>query len=142
MTEASRSVVVDVPPEQFYEVVTDFQHYPEFVKELSDVRIDSEGDNEWTITFSVSLIKKFEYTLNLKGVPGKSVKWSLAKKGFMKKNDGSWSLTDLGDGRTEATYAVDVNMGMLAPKSVVNMLVASNFPTMLKAFKERAEKGA
>lgn len=139
MTQASRSIVIDVEPEVIYDVIVDFKNYPAFVKEVKEVRMNDEGENEWTATFYISVIKRLDYTLHLIGDRPKTVTWSLAKKGFMKKNNGSWVLKDLGKGRTEATYTADVDLGLLAPKSIVNMLVSSNFPTMLKAFKKQAE---
>lgn len=139
MTRASRSIVIDVEPEVLYDIIVDFRKYPEFVKEVTKVRIDSESENQWTATFFISMIKKLDYSLVLIGERPLSVTWSLAKKGFMKKNDGAWALKDLGDGKTEATYSAEIDLGLLAPKSIVNMLMSSNFPTMLSAFKKRAE---
>ena len=139
MTKASRSIVIDVDPGFFYDLVCDFEKYPEFVKDMKDVRIDKQGDNEWTVTFFVNIIKKVEYTLNLKGDPGKSLMWNLAKKGFMKRNDGGWRINDLGNGQIEAFYDVEVDLGLLAPKSIINMLISTTFPAMLKSFKKRAE---
>jgi len=139
MALASSSIIIDVEPSKLFDVITDFEKYPEFLKEVSDIKMVDQGENQWTVTFYVSIIKKVDYTLKLKGDPGKSVTWSLAKKGFMKQNDGSWQLKDLGNGKTKATYTTEVNLGLLAPKSVVNMLVSTSFPAMLKAFKKRAE---
>ncbi len=139
MAQAKSSIVINVSPDVFYDVIIDFEKYPQFIKDMKEIRIDKAGDNEWTITFFVKIIKQVEYTLNLKGVPGEKLTWSLAKKGFMKANDGGWRLEKTGDNQTEATYTVDVDLGMFTPKSVVNMLISTSFPAMLKNFKEYAE---
>ena len=58
----------------------------------------------------------------------------------MRSNVGGWALRDLGDGRTEATYDVDVvPKGLWVPKSIVNMLTNKSLPSTLEAFKKRAE---
>jgi len=139
MAKASRSITIDVDPEFFYSIVVDFDKYPEFVKDLKKVKILKQSDNEWTVQFQIHIIKKMDYTLNLKGEPGKHLRWSLAKKGFMKRNDGAWDLKEIGENKIEATYSAEVDLGLLAPKSIVNMLLSTNFPNMLKAFKARAE---
>lgn len=139
MAQANRSIVIDVDPDFFYDIICDFMSYPEFIDEVHDTRIEKEGKDEWTVTTFVKIIKKIDYTLNLKGVRGKSLTWSLAKKGFMKKNDGSWTLKDLGNNQIEATYSAEIDLGLLAPKTIVNAVMSTNFPTMLKAFKKRAE---
>ena len=139
MTQARRSIVIDVEPKVLYDIIVDFEKYPEFQSDLTNVKIDAHNGNEWTVTFTLHIIKKFDYVLHLKGKPYESVTWSLAKKGFMKKNDGGWELKDLGNGQTEATYFLEVDLGLLAPKGIVNMLLSTNFPKMLQSFKERAE---
>jgi len=138
MAKASRSVVIDASPELCYQVVTDLAKYPEFVDELKAVKILSEQENKMRAEFTAKVIKEIKYTLDLTGEPGKVWKWTLVK-GFMKKNDGLWLFKDLGDGRTEATYEVDVEFGLLVPSSVVKMLNEVNLPKMLNAFKKRIE---
>ena len=139
MASAERSIIVDVTPEKFYEVITDFSKYPNFLKEVKKIEVLDKGENTWKVLNGINLIKSIEYTLDFVGEPGKSLKWKLADKGFMKKNDGAWTLKDLGDGRTEATYTLDIELGIFAPKAIVNKVMEVNFPSMLKAFKKQAE---
>jgi hypothetical protein len=57
----------------------------------------------------------------------------------MKDNKGSWVLEPEGEGRTKVTYSVDVTVGPLVPKSILNALVDQSLPKMLEALKRRAE---
>jgi hypothetical protein len=57
----------------------------------------------------------------------------------MKDNKGGWVLEDLGNGTTKATYTVDVTLGALVPKTIVNALVDTSLPKLLENFKKRAE---
>ena len=58
----------------------------------------------------------------------------------MKSNVGGWTLKDLGDGRTEATYSLNVTVkGIFVPSSIVHKLTEGTLPTTLENFKRRAE---
>ena len=139
MAVARRSVEVDVPPKKFYQVVVDFENYPEFVNGVYSVICLKESAMNPQVQFEIKLIKKVSYILDFDNVPGKSVRWTLAKKGFFKKNDGSWELEPLDKGkRTRATYTVDIEMG-LVPGSILKTITEVNFPKMLGEFKKRAE---
>jgi len=139
MPKTERNIIINAPPEKCYQVIADIDRYPEFVTETKGVKIiKRESKDKVQAEFTVKVIKEVSYTLNLWGVPGKSWQWTLVK-GFMKKNDGAWFLKDLGKGRTEATYAVDVEFGMLVPSSIVKMLQENQLPKMLETFKKRIE---
>ena len=58
----------------------------------------------------------------------------------MRDNRGSWTLEPLPDGKTRATYTIEVGVGPLVPRSIVNALVDQSLPKMLEAFKKRSEK--
>ena len=44
-----------------------------------------------------------------------------------------------GEGKTKGTYTVEMALGALVPKTIVNALVDTSLPKMLEAFKRRAE---
>ena len=140
MAGATRSVIVNVTPEQFYSVVADFESYPEFCADVHAIRVTSRDGDKARVVFTIKVVKSIEYTLDLVGVPGKSLKWTLHQSKWFKHNDGGWDIKDLGDGRCEATYGVDVGLGVFVPKAITKTLVQTTFPAMLKQFKARAEK--
>ena len=145
MPSASRSVVANVPAEHFFDVVTDFESYPEFIPETVAVEIVKKGkkgkDGKKTddVKFSIKVIKKIDYTLRLTSdAEDLTVEWELVDGPF-KSNNGSWEIKGAGKGKTEATYTIDITMGFLVPQSITNMLVGSSLPKMLDQMKERAE---
>jgi ribosome-associated toxin RatA of RatAB toxin-antitoxin module len=139
MPKTERTIIINAPPEKCYEVIVDLERYPDFVTETKGVKIiKREGKNKVQAEFTVKVIKEVSYTLDLWGVPNKSWDWKLVK-GFMKKNNGGWRLKDLGQGRTEATYNVDVEFGLLVPSAVIKMLQENQLPKMLETFKKRIE---
>ncbi|MEZ4467163.1 MAG: SRPBCC family protein, partial [bacterium] len=93
MAEATHSVVIDAPPEAVYRLVTDFESYPSFVPNQVGARILSSGSADaWQVEFELSVARKLRYTLDLTGVPGRSVRWTLVAGDMMEQNVGGWTL--------------------------------------------------
>ncbi|MCZ7586294.1 MAG: SRPBCC family protein [Deltaproteobacteria bacterium] len=138
MPRAERSIEFNASPQDCYAIIKDVAKYPEFVGDLKAVRVLDQKGERLKAEFTVTIVKEVKYTLELWGTPGKSFEWTLVE-GFMKKNNGLWTLVDLGDGRTRATYAVELELPMLVPKTVVKVLLEQSFPKMLQQFKERIE---
>lgn len=139
MAKATESIEINASPKTCYDVITDYVNYPKFLKETTKVVVDETKGNTFVVTFTLDLIKKFSYTLKITGKPPGSVKWSFVKGEIMKSNDGEWTLKEVEKGVTLATYSVDVNLGLFVPGAISKMLIGSNLPTMLKAFKKRIE---
>lgn len=139
MPEVQESIEINASPEECYKVIWDFAKYPEFLDSVDATKVKKKKGNTCEVEFSVSVIKTVNYTVKAKGVPGESVEWQLVAGDFFKKNDGHWDLEELEDGVTLATYTLDVDMRMFVPKTVTKMLIGSNLPGMLQAFKERIE---
>ena len=139
-TKASRKIVINTSPEKLFQVITDYEKYPQFLKEVSNIEILSTTGNTVRARYTVNFIKKVQYILELTAQTNQSVEWSLVESGMMKVNNGSWHLRDLGNGSTEATYSVEVvPKGLFVPKKIVSMLTDGSLPATLKAFKARAE---
>jgi len=139
MAGASQSIIIKATPKQCLDVISDYESYPEFLKEVSEVSVGKKSGNTIEVTFYLELIKKFSYTLKMVTKAPTEVTWTFVKGEVMKDNKGSWLLEDLGDGTTEATYTIDVSLGLLVPGAISKMLIGSNLPSMLKSFKERIE---
>ena len=100
----------------------------------------SINGNTVEVRFTLNLIKRVQYTLKLTGTPNTALDWTLVESSIMKSNIGGWKLKDLGDGRTEATYSVDVVPSTrLIPRRVISMLTEQSLPATLGAFKKRIE---
>lgn len=139
MPQAKRTEVWDAPIEKIYEVITDYKSYPQFVDGCSSVDILSQTDTEARVEFGLNLIKKFKYILVLKQTKPTEISWSLESGDIFKKNEGAWKFKDLGDGRTEVDYGLEVEIKGFAPKTLVNSLTEKNLPAMLKSYHERCK---
>lgn len=138
MASVEETIEVKASVKDCLAVITDYEAYPDFLKETKEVIVGKKSGKTCEVTFHIEVIKKISYTLKMtEGAKG--ITWTFVKGDMMKDNKGSWKLEDLGDGLTSATYSIDVNLGLLVPGSVAKMLIGSNLPAMLKAFKQRIE---
>ena len=140
MEAVNRSIEIDVSPDRLYSLLTDFQSYPDFVPNQSAVRILESSGNTWQVEFELSVVRKLRYTLNLVGEPGRALRWTLVKGDMMKANIGGWTLEELDNGRTKATYEIAVTFRGFIPKSVSRGLIEKTLPSNLDAFKGEAER--
>jgi ribosome-associated toxin RatA of RatAB toxin-antitoxin module len=139
MAKVSRTEVYDVGVDDFYKVIVDYDSYPEFVDGVNEVEVLEQDESGARVKYSLNLIKKFSYILKLEhSVPNK-VSWALESGDLFKKNIGSWDLKDLGDGKLEVIYSVDLEFKGFAPKAIVNKLVNHNLPAMMNSYFERAK---
>ena len=139
MAGATRSIVINAPREKVFDVIADYEHYPEFLPEVKAIKCSNRKGNEVDAHYTAEIVKTIKYTVHLKEERPSKVSWTFVDGEFMKDNKGGWVLDDLGNGTTKATYTVDVTLGALVPKTIVNALVDTSLPKLLENFKKRAE---
>jgi len=141
-SEANRTFEVEVDAEKMFDVITDFEKYPEFLQSLGLVKvvIDSQEGNTIVSTTSVKKMgTTVSYTLRYTLDRPRKVTWTLVKGQMMSVNQGTWALEEAGPGRTRVSYTVEVKFGMLVPKTLIKLMINKELPTMMDAFKARAE---
>ena len=140
MAKAERTEIFDVPAEKFYLAITDYKNYPKFVDGMKSVEVVTDSGDSATVKFNLNLIKEITYTLKLTGKKNEAVSWSLVSGDMMKVNNGGWKLKDLGNGKTEVTYSLEVELKGFFPGlgMVEKTMVSTNLPMNMKAFAKRA----
>ena len=138
MPGTQQDIHIAVRPEDFFSVITDYEHYPEFLDEMEAVKLLSRIGDTAEVQFSVNLIKRITYTLILTENEPLSLTWKL-KEGPFKISNGSWTLKRTADGHTHAHYAIEVKVAAFVPKSISSRIVGTTVPALLNAFKARAE---
>lgn len=138
MANVSRTEVVDIEIGKIYDAIADYAKYPEFVEGVNETNVISKTDTAAKVEYSVSMIKTFKYTLNIKQTRPTGISWTLDSGDLFKKNNGEWILKDLGNGKTEVTYSLDLDFKMFAPTSILNSLTSKNLPSMMESFFKRA----
>ena len=140
MAHAERTEVFDVEIDKIFKVLTDFEHYSDFMDGVSAVKVLERDGNNVKAEYSLNIIKKFSYVMNHEIQEPNKISWSFISGDLFKKSDGAWTLKDLGDGSTEVTYTVDIDFKVMVPGMVSKKLVSSNLPSMLKSVKEKAKE--
>jgi ribosome-associated toxin RatA of RatAB toxin-antitoxin module len=139
VAHASKSIVVNVTPEQFFEVVIDYQKYPEFLPEVKKITVEGTAPDalvHYTVDIKAKLIK---YTVQMKATRPSKLAWKMTTGEMMKENWGDWTIKAV-PGGTEATYSIDLKLGALVPSFIEKALAETSLPQLLKNFKARAEK--
>ena len=138
--KAVEKMVVKVPREKFFEVITEYEKLPSFIPELDNVKVTTTSGNMNMVTYSISLLgRAISYTLQLTNYPSDRVAWKLVKGDFMKKNEGRWLLEEIDENTTGVTYELEMAFPMIVPSAIVAQLQKNSLPKLMDQYKTRAE---
>lgn len=143
MAQAEIRETLSVDKDKFFKTITDYANYPKFVDGCTQARVleQKSPDGEARVQYAVSLIKDVTYTLDHKVDAAAGVMhWSLVESEFMKVNNGRWELRSAGPGKTDVSYKVEIEFKIPVPGLILNRLIKSNLPAMLKQFEKQAQK--
>jgi coenzyme Q-binding protein COQ10 len=142
MAQASRSVTVEVPPEKLFDVIVDYERYPEFLPEVKGAKVEGGQGAIKEVSYRVDIkAKVISYTLKHTAERPNKLSWTMVKGEMMKGNDGAWTLKPgARPGTTDATYTIDLKLSSLVPGFVEKALAEQSLPGLLANFKARAEK--
>jgi hypothetical protein len=140
--QTTSSIVVDAEPAVVMSVIADFDAYPAWaqgVKRAEVVENGSDGRAQQVyFELDASPIRD-QYTLGYDWEGDSAVTWRLVQGKMLKGMDGAYELVARGDGTTDVTYrlAVDISIpmiGMLKRKAEKVII-----DTALKGLKKRVE---
>ena len=116
--QTSSSIVVDAPPTDVMAVIADFESYPQWAKGVQKAEgvEPGTGDRAEQVYFALDVSPiKDEYTLAYAWDGDREVTWTLVEGNMLRALDGAYTLVDRGDGSTEVTYrlALDVSIPLI-----------------------------
>ena len=140
--QTTSSIVVDAAPDAVMDVIADFDAYPQWAKGVTTAEtvVEGAGGRAEQVFFALDVSPiKDEYTLAYTWDGDRQVTWTLVEGKMLRALDGAYELRDRGDGSTEVTYrlALDVSIpliGMLKRKGEKILI-----DTALKGLKKRVE---
>ncbi|WP_232675775.1 SRPBCC family protein [Nocardioides sp. R-C-SC26] len=143
--QTTSSLVVAAAPADVMAVIADFASYPVWAKGVKVARVTSSfgaehGERAREVYFELDVSPvRDEYTLAYVWDGDAQVTWTLVEGKLLRALDGAYVLRDLGDGSTEVTYrlALDVAIpmiGMIKRKGEKILI-----DTALKGLKQRVE---
>ena len=139
MASAETTEFFQCKPDQFYQVVSNYEKYPEFLSEVKECKLIKSEPSRKLVEFHVALIKSFRYRLWISEEPGKRIHWTLESGDLFKTSTGSWDLREKNNG-TEITYKVDATFKIFVPGPIAKALVSVNLPNMMSAYKKRVKE--
>ena len=138
--QTTSSIVIDAAPAAVMGVIADFEAYPSWAQGVKKAEPVDAGKRPDQVYFELDASPiKDAYTLAYDWDGDDGVSWSLVEGKMLKAMDGAYLLEDRGDGSTEVTYrlAVDISIpmiGMLKRKAEKVII-----DTALKGLKKRVE---
>lgn len=134
--------VLSVESKLLLSVIQNYGDYPDFIDGCTGVQVGEKKDGKVRVSYRVNLMSQdVQYTLDHVENPEEGkIEWHLVESNFFKKNNGRWEIKSLGDGKTDVTYALDVEFKVPVPGFILNRLVKGSLPGMVKSFEKQAKK--
>jgi uncharacterized membrane protein len=110
-----RSVEIDAPIQQVFDIAADIENAPAWQGSLKDVEVlerDGDGRASLVDTVNDAKVKTVKNKLSFTYNSPTEIRWR-QEKGDVKSLVGWWKLEDLGGDRTRATYALEVDPGRM-----------------------------
>lgn len=163
--EVGRRIVaiaeVEASPEVVFNVVNDFDHYPDFMPYVKESRVLSRKSDSEVMTYTriaPPLVSERDYPLTFKMTRGTPANGGVFKTEWTARPDaqpevegvvrirlseGSWLAEPLDGGRrTRLTYILLTNPGGLIPTFVANMSNTIAIPKLFEAVMKRSARNA
>lgn len=116
---------INAPIDEVWKLVEDVEKAPDWQGGLKDIEaLERDADGRATLVESSSdaKVRTIKSTVRFAYDGPTRLSWT-QEKGEMKSVEGSWDLEDLGDGRTRATYSLEVDMGRMLSMVIRGPLV-------------------
>lgn len=135
------SIVVDAPPETVWDVIADFDRYPEWNDEISAVEILETDEDGWgtKVRYSIdagvigaTVVLAYTYTDH-------AMTWWLVEGDKVRKNDGTYTLEPQDDGTTRVIYELEIEPAIRLPGVMKRQAARRIITRALKSMKESAE---
>ena len=139
MPSITQSTKIKAPLAVIYDVITDFEAYPEIFPEALEAEIVKKAKKAVEVDFLFQIMTKVSCSLKFTLMPAK-ISWTMLRGDFMKENRGHWLLEEAGR-ETKVTYHIEVIPSALVPSSLIQKLISENVPKMLRNLKKRCESG-
>jgi uncharacterized membrane protein len=139
---AAQTTLVNAPPDRCWNIVLDFERYPEWAKDVKEsvVRARDDQGRASRVEFRASALgRSTHYTLeyDYSEAPAR-LSWHLVDGDIMRALDGAYSFVEV-DGGTQVFYELDIELVVPLPGFVKRRAEARILVEAVKELKARAE---
>lgn len=136
-------IVIQASPGEIYDIIGDLEAYPEWQEEFKEAEILETDEDGWAtrarfklaaMGMSLHMVLAYTYTDTV-------MSWTLVESDLLQRNEGSYTLTDNGDGTTTLTYELEISSTIPLPSMLRRQLANRIVTGSLKHVKQRAESG-
>lgn len=139
MASAKTTELFNCTVDEFFKIISDYEKYPEFLKEVTGTRVLQVSGNKKLVEFEVSVIKSFKYNLWLAETAPNEISWELESGDMFKTSVGYWKLQDEAE-KCRATYFLDATFNLFVPGPIAKALVNVNLPAMMSSYHKRVQE--
>ena len=143
----SSSAEIEAPLEQVWTIVEDVLDAPNWqdgLKDMLELERDADGRVTLAESHSDAKVRTIKSNVRFSYEGPTRLSWR-QEKGELKSVEGDWELEDLGDGRTRATYNLEVELGrmlgMVIRGPLIDVLRGQLVNARAGELKQRAEGG-
>ena len=143
--EGSASAEIDAPIEEVFAVAADVEGSPRWQPEIKSVEVLERNDDGHQVLVSIETdakVRTLSSTMRFGYDDPTGISWEQTD-GDLNSVQGRWELEDIGEGRTKATYWMEVDLGRMLGMVIRGPLVGvlrgqlvESMPGKLKAFIE------
>ena len=141
--QATERMIVEASPERCFEVAIDFDRYPEWAADIKSVNVDErDGEGRGTlVTFRAAAFgRSTSYTLRYDyGDAPRTLAWVQERGDLTSRLDGEYVFDAAGDGSTDVTYHLVVELKVPIPGFVKRRAEGRIMGTALRELKARVE---
>ena len=132
MSGAERTTIMEGEPREIYDVVVDYETYPQFFDEHDEVKILECRGNTQFVRFTADYGKRFTYVLKIEHFPDRlETSWTY-EKGDLRDNEGGWRFETAAPGKTRIYYRVDIKLSLFVPRAIMNRVAGMQIPKMFE----------
>jgi uncharacterized membrane protein len=137
------SIVVHADADRVWDVIADFERYPEWQPDVKEVEVLETGDDGWGTKARFVIDAKFMHaTLVLAYTyTDHAMSWVLVDGEGVRKNDGTYTVEPQDDGTTKVTYELEVVPAVPVPGVMRRKAARRIVEAALRDMKRHAETG-
>ena len=139
MAEVKHTEIFACTPDQFFDIISEYAKYPEFLSEVKDCKVIEDSGVVKKVEFKISIIKNFRYLNEHREERPKKLSWKFIEGDLFKTMNGYWELSEE-NGKTKAVYFVEATFGLFVPKKMTEKALSVNLPAMMKAYHGRVRE--